>query len=242
MDNYVDAEHWKAALKKPDWYFYIQDDFKRLEDLASQQDDMLARKAIKNEAYTLVEEALQNNSIPLAVEGPDLDRERKPIDTIVIHHTKNLPGMTLERLNAMQLLRIYGGYYANPSDDREKSLKGQPVWSNHFFNGQQVFWGYHWFVREDGRSEQILENNYVGWHAGNWDINTRSIGICIDDYLEVKEPNEQVLDAIAKIIKAQYSQVLQNNIIGHHDAKPETECPGKLFASSWRQKLIDRLA
>lgn len=37
----------------------------------------------------------------LATSGANQDAERKPIDTIVIHHTANAPGMTRERLSAM---------------------------------------------------------------------------------------------------------------------------------------------
>lgn len=241
MGRYIDEARWKEALARPDWYFYIKGDFARLEKLAEQQTDGLNRKAIKGEAYSLVEHALSESSIPLAVEGPDLDRERKPIDTVVIHHTKNPPGMALERLNAMQLLRIYGGYYAEPTDEREKSLKGKPVWSGHFYNGQQIFWCYHWLIREDGRQEHILRDEYIGWHAGNWDINTRSIGICIDGSLSNKEPSEASLKSIAQIISERYPQVSNDRIIGHYEANPKTECPGKFFAPTWRQKLLHLL-
>lgn len=237
MSDYVDENYWREALTKQTWYLLLKDDFNRLEQLANKENDYDKRKQIKNEAYSLVEEAVRNVSLPLAESGDNLDVERKPIDTIVIHHTKNKPGMTLERLNAMQLLRIYGMYYANPTDEREVYFKGQPVWSGHFYNGQQVFWGYHWLVRKDGTTEQILKDEYIGWHSGNWDTNTRSIGICIDDDLTNKEPSDTVISTVANVIHKHYPSISSANIVGHCDVNKQTECPGHLFHEGWQQKL-----
>lgn len=240
MSEYLDERLWRTALTRPDWYLSLSDDFKRLEALAEQNKDGPDHKKIKREAYELVEESISNGSLPLASEGPDLDSERKPVDTVVIHHTNNPPGMTLERLNAMHLLRIYGRYYANPNE-RERNFKGKPVWSGHFYKERQVFWGYHWFIREDGSAEQLLKDSAIGWHAGNWDINTRSIGICIDDDLSRKAPNVQILDSLAWIIKSHYGSVNANNIFGHCDVNENTNCPGYLFNEAWRHKLLERL-
>jgi hypothetical protein len=237
MNQFIDSDYWKKTLTKHDWYLILADDFKRLEQVSEQQKKEPDYKRIKREAYQLVEDAVQNGTLPMSSKGPDLDSERKTIDTIVIHHTKNPPGMTLERLNAIQLLRIYGRYYANPTDEREKNFKGKPVWSGHFYNDQQVFWGYHWLIREDGSTEHILNDNYIGWHAGNWDINTRSIGICVDDSLTNKEPSDTVIKSLAELIKSNYANITSENIVGHCDVNKKTECPGHLFHESWQHKL-----
>jgi len=231
---------WWDALGKPNWYIRLVKDFKQLELRAEQQENDPNHKEIKGEAYTLVERALRENHVLLGVSGEDFDRERRPIDTIVIHHTKNSPGMTLDRLNAMQLLRIYGEYYANPTED-QRFLRGQPIWSGHFYNDRQVFWGYHWLIRTNGAAEQILGDQYVGWHAGNWSVNTRSIGICIDNDLSNEAPSKTVLNAVVGIIRRHYQDVPSANIIGHHDANFSTACPGNLFYAVWRQQLITAL-
>ena len=241
MGKYIDEKFWNNALKKDNWYELIADDFKRIENIASKVSDYTKRKRIKREAYQLVEKAVKEGGIALAIDGPNLDEERKLIDTIVIHHTKNRPSMTLERLNAIQLIRIYGMYYANPTDPRESYFKGKPIWSGHFFKGEQVFWGYHWLIREDGLAEHILDDKYVGWHAGNWDVNTRSIGICIDDDLSEKEPNINVINSIADLIRLKYSHIDHQNIVGHLDININTDCPGHLFYEDWRLKIIDRI-
>ncbi|HTB48959.1 MAG TPA: peptidoglycan recognition family protein [Verrucomicrobiae bacterium] len=241
MAHYIDEALWDNALKQPDWYIYIQEDFRRLERLAEQTPGQVEHTSIKAEAYDAVEHALRAGTIPLATQGDNLDRERQPIDTIVIHHTKNQPGMRLERLNAMQLLRIYGMYYADPTNPREKRFKGQPVWSNHFYQGKQVFWGYHWLIRHNGMAEQILPDAAIGWHAGNWDINTCSIGICFDDDLTNKEPADSALSSVARLIKQRYPTIKPDNIVGHCSVNDKTVCPGHLFAKTWREKLLQLL-
>lgn len=241
MADYFDETYWREALSKPTWYLLLKDDFERIEKLAEKEEDYSKRKQIKSKAYSLVEEAIRDGRLPMAGTGDNLDVARKPIDTIVVHHTKNKPGMTLDRLNAMQLLRIYGRYYATPTDPKEKHLKGQPIWSGHFYHSKQVFWGYHWLIREDGSSEQILDDKYIGWHAGNWDVNTRSIGICIDDDLSDKGPNNVVIQSVADTIKKHYPGVNSYKILGHCEVNNATECPGHLFLETWKQKLVARL-
>lgn len=239
MTKYITASLWQEALQHADWYLWIKDEFRRLEILARQNPH--SSKQIKAEVYDLVENAIIQNKIILAKQGTNLDVERQPIDRAIIHHTKNQPGMSLTRLNAMQLLRIYGMYYANPTDPREKDFKGQPVWSGHFYKGQQVFWGYHWFVRQDGTAEQILDDAYIGWHAGNWDINTRSIGICIDNDLSETGPSDVVLASIAKILRQSYPQITSGEVFGHREVNQSTVCPGGLFIPSWKDKLLSLL-
>ena len=241
MADYIDETYWRKALSQPNWYLLLKDDFERLEELSEKEDNYAKRKQIKDKAYSLVEEAVSDGRLPIAEIGDNLDAERKPVDTIVVHHTKNRPGMTLAHLNAVQLLRIYGRYFANPTDAKEKHLKGQLIWSGHFYNSKQVFWGYHWLIREDGSSERILDDNYVGWHAGNWDVNTRSVGICIDDDLSDKKPSETVIQAVANIIKQHYPNVNWPKILGHCEVNNNTECPGYLFLESWKHQLTANL-
>ena len=241
MAKYIDETFWWEALGKPDWYLLLANDFERLEQLAEKRHSVPEHKEIKREAYALVEKAIRKDHLPVASKGINFDIARKPIDTIILHHTKNPAGMTLERLNAIQLLRIYGRHFANPTDQQEQHLKGQAIWSGHFYQNKQVFWGYHWLIRDDGSSEHILEDRYIGWHAGNWGINMRSVGICIDDDLSEKKPSETVLKAVAAVIQQHYPKVKIGNILGHGDVNTHTACPGHLFHTQWRQALLDKL-
>ena len=83
MGKYIDEKFWNNALKKDNWYELIADDFKRIENIASKVSDYTKRKRIKREAYQLVEKAVKEGGIALAIDGPNLDEERKLIDTIV---------------------------------------------------------------------------------------------------------------------------------------------------------------
>lgn len=224
----IDKQKWINALNQPNWYEILLPEFNELELLASKEADYHKRKAIKNQAYQIIEDALNNNIIRLAEKGLDFDTERLPIDTVVIHHTANLPGMHLQRLNAIQLLRIYSRKYYN-----DITTRGLPVWSGHFYHGRQVFWGYHWFIKNDGSVIKLLDNTAIGWHAGDWNINRRSIGICFDDDLTNKEPTPEAIFAVNEILGS-YKHF---KLIGHKDVNPSTSCPGSLFESNWKVKF-----
>jgi hypothetical protein len=232
-----DENFWRSALFQYDWYLQLADNFSAIDAI----DDIEERKKYKIKVYNLVEEALRADTIPLASSGRNLDKERQVIDTIVLHHTNNQPGMSLDRLNAMQLLRIYGMHYAVPVAANEQYMRGSMVWSNHFYNGKQVFWAYHWLVRADGSYQRILDDKHIGWQAGNWDINKRSVAICFDDDLTDKAPSDLALLAAAKIIAENYPDIGQGNIIGHCDANSVTICPGNLFKSLWKNRLLEEL-
>ena len=144
---------WTEAIKTPTWYLTLRPEFERLAKL---MEDEKLRTEIKEEIYQFFEDHLENNSIVLGSSGPNWDADRKPVDTIVIHHTKNQSGMTKQRLSAMHLFRLYAAYYASPSTE-ELEIKGQPIYSNHFKENKQVFYAYHWLVRMDGTTEKIIE-------------------------------------------------------------------------------------
>lgn len=231
-----DKNYWQKLIKKPDWYFeYNQFIAQVKKSLGEESEDF--RKLNKHIRH-FFEKALLENKVALASEGLDLDKERQPIDTIVIHHTSAKPGYRLSYMNAVQMLNVYAPYFADPTDERERSLKGQPLWSGHFKGGQQVFYAYHWFMRMNGAFERLLEDSQVGWHAGNWEINKRSVAICLDNDYEHKDPDNEILRKLVIHIKAHYPQVKKEKIIGHCEARKGAICPGKNFIAGWKPKLL----
>ena len=237
MAKYFDEEKWIKILKQPDWYLEIIDEIRSLRELANKNKN----PEIIEEIYQFFEKQLEDNKIALAKEGPNWDKERKPIDTIVIHHTSLPPGITWQRLSAIQLINIYATYYANPYYEEEKHLKGKPIYSGHFRNGKQVFYAYHWLIRMDGSWERLLNDDEIGWQAGNWEINCRSIAICLDNDFENSSPPDFLLESIAKLIKEKYPQVKPERIFGHLEIKPKITCPGNKFLTDWKPKLIELL-
>ena len=228
MAEYFDEDRWRQAIKEPDWYFKLYPELKELQG-----------REEKKEVRRFFAGALQAGEVALAESGPDLDAQRKPIDMIIIHHTSAEPGYQLPYMNAVQMLNVYVPYFNDPTDDRERSLKGKPLWSNHVRDGRPVFYLYHWLMRMDGSFERLLEDDELGWHAANWDINCRSVAICLDNDYESEDPSEEVLQKLAKFINEHYPSVSGDRIMGHKEvSNHKTACPGGNFVDGWKQDLL----
>ena len=234
--DFFDKEKWREAVRtQSDWYRVIYPEFEAI--LARYEGGTLAdRKMARNLVYGFFEELLDRKEVILGTEGKDWDSERKPVDTVVIHHTKGEGGITWQRLDAMHLLRLYAKSYLAPST--EKEIKGLPVYSSHFRAGEggerMVFYAYHWLVRSDGSFERLLADDETGWQAGNWDINCRSVAICLDGDFEQTDPPAQMLEGARQIIREHYAHVAKERIIPHRKANTSTTCPGDWFSGvSW---------
>jgi hypothetical protein len=243
MDTEEIKWRWGKLLGNSDWYLTILPEIseiqKKLEEGSETEKD--ARTA---ELYDFFELHLKRGDIALAKEFPNTDTERKAIDTAIIHHTRNHSGMSKERLSGIELIRLYAPYFYNPKYSEDQYIKGAPIYSGHTRDGQQVFWPYHWFVRKDGSVERLLEDDEIGWQAGNWEINCRSIAICFDGDYEHTKPSDVELSAVANLIKEKYSNVSKERIFGHREINPKTTCPSELFLSSgdrrgWKENLLD---
>ena len=102
---------------------------------------------------------------------------------------------------------------------------GLPIWSGHFYQGRQTFMAYHYLIRKDGSYEQVLKDHEIGWQAGNWEVNCRSIALCFVDNLEQKTPTPEAVQTAKEII----SRYPEAQIKGHREINPKTTCPGELF-------------
>lgn len=235
MSKWFDKKKWSRALLLPNWYIELFKDIDTLFDLASE--DKKNKESIKEAVYGFFENKLRDDKIALADTGKNLDSQRAKIDTIVIHHTSNQSGMSLERLNAMHLLRLYYPHYYNKAKKSDFKVT-DPIFSNHFRNSKQVFYGYHWLVRMDGKVERLLNDNEIGWHAGDWDVNCRSIAICLDNDYEYGRPTKIVLESIVNLIKELYPWITRGNIVGHCEVNHKTICPGNEFLANWKKELL----
>lgn len=240
MNEYFDELKWSQALKSPTWYIELKPEYDRLINLIKLVP--ANRHLIKEAIYSFFERALADAAVSLAPTGPNMDAERKPVDTIVIHHTKNSPGMSWRRLSAMHLIRLYTGYEGRKENQEKIKMERKPIYSNHFrkhsFGEEQVFYSYHWLIREDGDCERLLKDEEIGWQAGDWDINCRSVAICIDNDHENSSPSPVVIEAIARLIKSRYSHIQPERIFGHREINKNTTCPGNFFLPEWKEKLL----
>lgn len=80
----------------------------------------------------------------------------------------------------------------------------------------------HYIVRSsDGQITQMVHESDIGWHAGNWDVNTRSIGIEHEGYVE--DPKKWYTDTMyrssAKLVRSICDRygipIDRKHIIGH---------------------------
>jgi hypothetical protein len=242
MAEFFDAVRWQQIVTQPDWYMQLYPELKSLREQWEAEPDQARAEALKTEVRSFFEQGLLGNTVALAESGPDLDAERQPIDTIVIHHTGAEPGYRLSYMNAVQMLNVYVPYFINPTNEAEQELKGQPLWSSHVRGGRPVFYLYHWLMRMDGSFESLLEDRELGWHAANWDVNRRSIGVCLDNDYEQSDPDPTLLRRLGQFIAEHYPQVSRERIFGHTEvSRQPTICPGGNFQSRWKQQLISAM-
>lgn len=233
-----DREYWESRLKHLDWYVRLEKELEK-EIFPIVHEDPVVKK-FRQQVYELVEELLEKEEIPLAAKGPNLDAERKSIDTVIIHHTEGEPDIRPSMLSAIGFVRQYGFEYLQ-NDVLDHELRGNPVWSGHFRNGKMVFFAYHWLIRPDGKAERLLKDEYIGWHAGVWRINTKSVGIAFSGNYEHKTPPTAQIKSAAMVIKKQYPQIDRERIFGHLEIKEGRTCPGEYFLKEWKAKLLDLL-
>jgi hypothetical protein len=202
------------------------------------------KSTCKTLLYDFFEVHLTRGDIALARKSEDADTERQPIDTVVIHHTSSAPGLRPERLSAIELIRLYAPFFASTKD---QFPEGQPIYSGHLRNGGQVFWPYHWIVRGDGNAERLLFDSEIGWHAGNWGINCRSVAIVLDNDYEHDSPSNVEILGVATVIREHYGQIPLTRIVGHREVNPRTVCPSDLFLDEsgrkgWKSALLALVA
>ncbi|MGW4799189.1 N-acetylmuramoyl-L-alanine amidase [Nonomuraea sp. NPDC004297] len=120
----------------------------------------------------------------------------------------------LARKRAVDYIVIHdteGGYQGIPSMIR---------------NPKYVSW--HYTIRSrDGHVAQHVRTNDIAWHAGNWDVNTRSIGIEHEGYLAKGGAwyTEAMYRASARLVKylaGQYDIPLNRAHVLGHDNVPGT--------------------
>lgn len=226
-----DFNIWDTIIRQPDWYIKLKPQFmawrQEVEYLKSRNPP--EAQALKDSVQTYFEAKLGAGEVALASSGDNFDADRQPISQIIIHHTSRDPGITLGRLNAIQLLNLYVPVFY-------ERYRGRPIWSNHVRDQVPVFWAYHWLIRADGTAERLLLDHETGWQAGNWDVNCRSVAICIDDDLTHKAPSDEVIAAVRQLIVTNYPAIKSGDIFGHNQINSHTLCPGH-FSAQWLNKL-----
>ncbi len=189
-------------------------------------------KLTRTSFVALVAKMLDDGSIGIGTTGSNMDIDRLPIDTVVIHYTSTEPHVSLSYIESLILIRLYTKEYSN----KENEYYGKPLWSGHLYNGRQTFHAYHYLIAQNRTVFHTLYDKYIGWQAGEWNTNCRSIAIGFIDDLKRKSPIEEAITSAKNIIK-KYNVI---KVIGHNEIYKTTECPGNQFynGENWKNKLI----
>jgi len=189
-------------------------------------------------------EILKTSNFFTSETGYNWDQWRLPVECAIIHHTSSAPTISLNELNILGL-RLYIEQFLKDVDVRD-----QPLYSGHYwfdkphFKENMTFVSYHYLVRPNGKIIQMTDDSSFLWHAGNLEINKKSIGIALAGKFTDREPTDEALRSIAKIINEHkidkkyvfgHKEVIKKDILG------ETECPGSNFIESWKSRLIRML-
>lgn len=88
-------------------------------------------------------------------------------------------------------------------------------------------------------TERLLNDDEVGWHSGDWEMNMRSVAICFDGDLSQTPPTATALRACARLItnyKYKKNRAI-TEVIGHNDVAA-TECPGNWSRYGGLEQLL----
>ncbi|MGL4760472.1 MAG: peptidoglycan recognition protein family protein [Sarcina sp.] len=99
----------------------------------------------------------------------------------------------------------------------------EEVHEKHIENGWAGI-GYHYFVGKDGKIYKGREENIIGAHVKDNNINT--LGICIEGNFEKYNPTEEQNESILKLLHYLYSKYEIQDLEGHRDLG-QTLCPGE---------------
>ncbi len=148
------------------------------------------------------------------------DSERKKINLIVLHHTATSEKATWKEMSDIGKQRLYKDY--------SHSYHYDPI------TEKETFIAYHYLIYKDGSVRECLDDDDIGWHCGNWEKNTRSIGIAfVGNYVD-QDPTSKQIESAADVIKNYDHANLE--VLCHNEIIP-TACPGKI--TNYRDKMVD---
>ena len=142
-------------------------------------------------------------------------------------------------------LRLYMQQYL-----KDKDVINQPIYSGHYWFGKPAikenmcFVSYHYLIRPNGKVTQLTDTAAYLWHAGNLEVNRKSISVALAGKFIDKEPTEEAIHALSGLINT--LSIKKENVYGHNevinkDLLGETECPGNSFKDTWKEKILKNI-
>jgi hypothetical protein len=199
--------------------------------------------------------ALAKNLVKLGDVNPgfnDDDRAGKfagsapaPVDTVIVHHTATKENLSVWELEALGLLRLYLPHFMStvPNGFINFLLKTNPQLdltqlapaSGHYVvrdsKEVQSFVGYHYVIYPDGHVENLLDQDHMGFHAGNLKVNIRSYGVAFVGDFSQNAPTPAAQVSFKKLLNLLRNNAIEITYLDSHTHVNlgVTECPGPWF-------------
>lgn len=168
------------------------------------------------------------------------------VDTVVVHHTSSQRELTVWELEAVSLLRLYVPHFMqglgnsfvkfllqmHPDIDPAEVAPASGHYELRDGKEVQSFVGYHFMIHPDGRVEQLLKLDYMAFHAGNYAVNARSIGVAFAGDLSDVPPTAAAQAAFKQLLHdlAHKTGMEISYLMGHSQVRlGHTVCPGSWF-------------
>lgn len=137
----------------------------------------------------------------------------KKIDYLVVHHDG---GIVDGPYNTMKRIKSEANYHVS-----------KPA----IFGGHIA---YHFMIDNVGDVYQCLPETEIGYHAGNYAVNRRSIAVCLHGNFEKQKPTQKQIDALTAFVKWMTTErpdlpiLVKKSLKGHREVRLKgTACPGK---------------
>ena len=145
----------------------------------------------------------------------DIGKNMNNPKQIVVHHSASDQDTTAEQVNEWH-------------KNRDWSVPVKP---------SSLGWyaQYHYFIESGGKVTQFRKHDEVGWHAGDWVINSSSIAICFAGNFQDDQLTSDQIQAYDRLIKDllwEFPQLTENNLRAHREFKA-TSCPGENIVNSF---------
>ena len=118
------------------------------------------------------------------IDAPEVDQpsSKRVVTIIVVHHTAGSQGSDAERI-----IPAFSRLHSRRFNTMPSSL------------GMTV--AYHYIIMADGAIHQTRDEGDIGYHAGDWEVNKTSIGICLTGNLEQHKPTVAQIESLDRLVR-----------------------------------------
>jgi len=193
-----------------------------------------------------VDRALPSDILTPVPQAGEFVYTPRPITAIVIHHSGSFPASWQTNAEAIEGYRNYHKYSVHPGVYADRStwawhqdpatLEWYQMPAQQDFpdgcsgaNGYDINdIDYHWLIGTDGLIYAGRPENTIGWHASNWEINQRSLGVCFVGCFDWYTPSDLQYWAGVDLVSKKMIQYRIKEIYRHSDFALKS-CPGYSF-------------